>query len=526
MIISTVPDLLKQSAKQGSDKIAVFHGDKALTYNQIYEQSLGLAHTLMRLGVKKGDRVCFYLEKRLEKVITIFAISMAGAIFVPIRRLSKPAQVLYIMNNCRAAVLITTSSRLHGLKGSLKNLLGVITIDEKDSCPLECPCVDWHGAITENSFPGAWSVPVPADIAAILYTSGSTGQPKGVVLSHQNILAGAEIVSDYLRICQNDRLLSILTFGFDYGLNQLTSSFLKCAQLVLFDYLFPKDILNAVSKYQITGLAAVSTTWIQLLQVAWHDSMDSLRYVTNSGGRIPVEYVKKLRKRLPKVDIYLMYGLTEAFRSTFLEPSMVDKRPDSIGKAIPGEEVMVLGADDRPVEPGETGELVHRGRLVAMGYWGDPEMTAVRFRKNPHQLADVPIDEIVVYSGDYVKMDNEGYLYYEGRKDEMIKCAGNRISPSEVEEILYSSGLIAEVVAIGIPHEIYGQVVFVVLSLLPHENKSERDMLSLCRKNMPAYMIPAGIEIWESLPKNTNGKLDRAKIKQMILSNRSNESST
>ena len=518
-MIRTVSDLLIQAAITNPEKEAVFHKDKALTYGRIYEQSHNVAQNLMRLGIKKGDRVCFYLEKRLEKVIAIFAVSLAGAIFVPIRRLSQPAQAIYIVNDCRASVLITTSSRLKSLKDGLHNLKGVISVDPLHSFKPEFNVIGWHEAVADNSLRQKPPALIPSDIAAILYTSGSTGQPKGVVLSHQNIVAGAQIVSEYLKINKNDRLLSILTFGFDYGLNQLTTSFLNCAQLVLFDYLFPKDILKVVAEYQITGLAAVATTWIQLLQVSWEDSMSSLRYVSNSGGTVPVEYVKKLRERIPEADIYLMYGLTEAFRSTYLDPSMVDQRPSSIGKAVPGEEIMVIGKNDNPVKTGETGELVHRGQLVAQGYWGDPELTAKRFRKNPLQLPDVPIDEIVVYSGDFVKMDDEGYLYFEGRKDEMIKSAGNRISPTEVEEILYSTGFVSEAVAMGIPHEIYGQVVVVVLSLLPKEKKSEKDILVYCRKNMPAYMIPQEIKIWTNLPKNTNGKLDRAAIKKRVYSN-------
>jgi len=512
-MIRTVSDLVIQAYLRCPGKKAVIHQDEGLTYAQVYEKSFRLAHTLFRLGIKEGDRVCFYLEKRLEKVVSIFAISLLGAVFVPIRRLSLPAQALYIINNCGAAALITTSSRLPGLKGNLHNLKAVVTVDTPGSFS-ECHVVGWDEALADK--PTHWACPlsIANDIAAILYTSGSTGQPKGVVLNHRNIVAGAQVVSAYLKISEHDRLLSILSFGFDYGLNQLTMSFLKCAQLVLFDYLFPKDILKLVGMHQITGLAAVATTWIQLLQVPWGNAMGSLRFVTNSGGAIPVEYVRELRRRIPDADVYLMYGLTEAFRSTYLEPSMVDQRPSSIGKAVPGEQILVLGKDDKPVKPGETGELVHRGVLVAQGYWGEPELTSARFRKNPLQLPCVPVEEKVVYSGDFVRMDADGYLYFEGRKDEMIKSAGNRISPTEVEEILYNSGFISEAVAIGIPHEIYGQVVLVVLSLQLNEKKSENDILLYCRNNMPAYMVPHKIEIWDSLPKNTNGKLDRAKIKK------------
>jgi len=515
-MIRTVGDLLIQAAYTKPEKKAVFHKDEVWTFAQIYEQSLGLARTLVYLGVKKGDRVCFFLEKRLEKIVSIFAITLIGAVFVPIRRLSMPGQALHIMHNCSAAALITTSSRLQSIKDDLHKLRAVVIVDTPSCVLPKCPLVGWDEVLADNFSQPALQSAIATDIAAILYTSGSTGRPKGVVLSHQNIVAGAQVVSKYLKITEHDRLLSILTFGFDYGLNQLMTSFLNRSQLVLYDYLFPTDILKIVAKYQITGLAAVATTWIQLLQIPWVETMTSLRYVTNSGGTIPVKYVRELRQRLPEAEVYLMYGLTEAFRSTYLDPTMVDLRPGSIGKAVPGEQILILDEDDKPVETGKTGELVHRGLLVAQGYWDDPELTAVRFRKNPLQPPDVPIRETVVYSGDYVREDADGYLYFEGRKDEMIKSAGNRISPTEIEEILYHSGFVSEAVAMGIPHETYGQVVLVVLSLLPHEDKSDKDILLYCRNNMPPYMVPHEIRILGKLPHNTNGKLDRAKIKKEI----------
>lgn len=513
-MIRTVSDLLIQAADKRPEKEAILYKNDTLTYEQVHEKSRRLAQTLIHLGVKKGDRVCFLLEKRLEKVVSIFAISLAGGVFVPIRRLSQATQVLHIINNCEATILITTFSRLPSLENHLRKLNALIIVDASECVFSDCPVISWDE--TQAHHPSFRNYPdsITTDIAAILYTSGSTGLPKGVVLSHQNIVAGAQVVSNYLKINEDDRLLSILTFGFDYGLNQLTTSFLLGAQLVLYDYLFPADIIKAVEKYKITGLAAVATTWIQLLQVPWGDTMDSLRYITNTGGSIPVEFVKKLRRRIPKADVYLMYGLTEAFRSTYLDPAMVDQYPSSIGKAVLGEQVMILGRDNRPIKAGETGELVHRGVFVARGYWGEPELTRKLFRRNPLQLSDAPIDEKVVYSGDFVKMDADGYLYFKGRKDEMIKSAGNRISPTEVEEILYNSGFISQAVAMGKPHDIYGQVVLVVLSFPPHEKKSENDIQLYCRNNMPPYMVPHEIIIWDKLPRNTNGKLDRSAIKK------------
>jgi acyl-CoA synthetase (AMP-forming)/AMP-acid ligase II len=383
-MVRVLHDLIIYAASQGPDKIAVLHKDKCLTYGHIYEKSLKLAHALLDIGIKKGDRICFYLEKRFEKVVSIFGISLSGGIMVPIRRLSRAAQAAHILKDSGARVLITTSSRVPSLMDHLQQmqmLTTVIVMDKFENISIPgVSVISWSEIMNKEQTTCIAPYVIEPDIAAILYTSGSTGMPKGVVLSHQNIVSGANVVSEYLHINKEDRLLSILTFGFDYGLNQLTTSFLHCAQMVLLDYLFPKDILKAVEKYEITGLAAVATTWIQLLQTSWEDmQLDSLRYITNSGGSIPVNYISELRKRLPKTDIYLMYGLTEAFRSTYLKPTLVDKFPSSMGQAVPGQEIMVLDRNDQPVKPGQVGELVHRGALVAQGYWGDPELTKVRF---------------------------------------------------------------------------------------------------------------------------------------------------
>ncbi len=516
-MIHTVGDLVKKAAESYPDKPAVFHKQDFLTYEQVYKHSLLLAHFLIQSGVKKGDRVCFYLEKRLEKVVVIYGVALAGAVFVPIRRLSTTRQVKHILEDSGADILVTTSTRLSGLIDIIPDLKKVIVVDHPSELPgFPWRVIEWQEIIDGNLREGPLPTVIGSDIATILYTSGSTGRPKGVIFSHQNVISGAYIVSDYLKIRETDRLLSILTFGFDYGLNQLTTSFLKRAQLFLLDYLFPKDILTAVRTYKITGLAAVATTWIQLLQVHWGNSIATLRYVTNSGGSIPEKYVRELRKRIPHADIYLMYGLTEAFRSTYLDPARVDDKPTSIGKPVPGVEIMVLDDNDRPVRPGEVGELVHRGALVSQGYWGDEQSTRERFRRNPLQSSNIPRDDIVVYTGDYGYMDEEGFLYFVGRKDEMIKSAGNRISTTEVEEIVYNSGLVSDAVAFGIPHEIYGQSVYLVVSPAASTSVNPDILLKYCRKKMPAYMVPSRIEFLESLPRNANGKIDRPAIKKMF----------
>jgi acyl-CoA ligase (AMP-forming) (exosortase A-associated) len=522
MLILNIHDLLLNSTERYPDKNAAYHADNALTYNQIYDQSLRLANALKKEGVNKGDRVCFFLEKRFEKIVSIFGISLCGGVFVPIRKLSREAQVAHIINNSGASIIITTAFRAKHLFDNIPQTPGlktIISIDniEDTQLPDEVRVVYWND-IQENCSTNNPDVIISEhDTAAILYTSGSTGNPKGVVLNHLNIIAGAKKVASYLNINNDDRIISLLTFGFDYGLNQLTTAFLHGAQIVLLDYIFPKDVLRTIRKHGITGMAAVPTIWLQLMQLSWEGTcMESLRYITNSGGAIPQQYVMELRKRLPQTDIYLMYGLTEAFRSTYLDPALVEQFPTSIGKALPGEEIMVLDEDDRPVKPGETGQLIHRGSLVSQGYWNDQESTSKRFRRNPLQSKEIPVPEMVVYSGDYVRIDHQGLLYFSGRKDEMIKCSGNRISPEEVEEILYGNKNITEAVVFGIHHEIFGQTIFAVVSQKKGINHGTKELMSYCKKNMPQYMVPTEIEIWDSLPRNTNGKLDRAAIKKTV----------
>jgi acyl-CoA ligase (AMP-forming) (exosortase A-associated) len=374
------------------------------------------------------------------------------------------------------------------------------------------------------------------DHATIMYTSGSTGKPKGVVLSHHNLVSGAASVSTYLENHQDDRLLAVLPFSFDYGLSQVTTAFRVGASVTLMDYLFARDVVRAVDADKITGLAAVPPVWIQLADLDWPTSVtDHLRYITNSGGRMPRATLDKLRKALPKTKPYLMYGLTEAFRGTYLPPAEIDRRPDSMGKAIPNAEILVVRPDGSPCAPNEPGELVQRGALVALGYWNDPAKTAERFKPVPNQRRELPITELAVWSGDTVRMDEEGFLYFVGRRDEMIKTSGYRVSPTEVEEIVYASGMVGDAVAFGAPHPTLGEAIVVVCSepspgLRPPspaeagEGRGEgslppspapagegrgEGLLAYCKQKMPNYMVPQHIGWLDALPRNPNGKFDR-----------------
>jgi acyl-CoA ligase (AMP-forming) (exosortase A-associated) len=325
------------------------------------------------------------------------------------------------------------------------------------------------------------------------------------------MVAGAKSVAQYLENAPEDTLLAALPLSFDAGFSQLTTAFHAGARVVLINYLLPRDVLNALVAERVTGLTAVPPLWIQLAQLKWPETIAGhLRYFANTGGRMPLDTLKALRAKLPRTKPYLMYGLTEAFRSTYLPPEEADRRPDSIGKAIPNAEILVLREDGTPCAPNEPGELVHRGALVGMGYWNDPEKTAERYKPLPRREGGLVLPEIAVFSGDTVRMDDEGFLYFVGRRDEMIKTSGYRVSPTEIEEVLYGTQLVGEAAAFGVPHPVLGQAVVVVATPKPGTTLEGDQLLAVCRDHLPAYMLPAKIDVRAgSLPRNPNGKIDR-----------------
>jgi acyl-CoA ligase (AMP-forming) (exosortase A-associated) len=353
---------------------------------------------------------------------------------------------------------------------------------------------------------------IDTDMAAILYTSGSTGRPKGVVLSHRNMVAGAKSVASYLDNGPHDTLLAALPLSFDAGFSQLTTAFHAGARVVLLNYLLPRDVLKVMEREHVTGLTAVPPLYIQLSQLEWPRAIgEHLHYFANTGGRMPRETLAALRQRVPRAKPFLMYGLTEAFRSTYLPPEEVDRRPDSIGRAIPNAEILVLREDGSECAPEEPGELVHRGALVGQGYWNDAEKTAERYRLLPGRDPGLQLPEYAVFSGDTVRRDAEGFLYFIGRRDEMIKTSGYRVSPTEVEEILYATKLVGECVAFGVDHPTLGQAIQVIATAPDGGAALDLEaLLAQCRIQMPAYMVPAGIEPAAGpLPRNPNGKIDR-----------------
>jgi acyl-CoA ligase (AMP-forming) (exosortase A-associated) len=499
--------LAARAAEPGRE--AVVDGARRLTYGDLAQAVERCAARLAAEGLRRGDRVAIWLPKSFEECWAIFGSSRAGGAFVPVNQLLRPAQLRHIAEDCQARFLITTAELWREAAaelGDLPTLKRVLLVDGA--------AADGDG----RALPAAFADGLPAspaspaigeDLAAILYTSGSTGRPKGVMLSHRNLLAGARIVTSYLGITAEERILSILPFSFDYGLNQLLTAVGQGAAVVLLTFRFGQEIVKALHEERITGLAGVPTVWAILLRSA--QSLErtpppALRYVTNSGGAVPSETVARLRTLLPATDIFLMYGLTEAFRSTYLPPAEIDRRPTSIGKAIPETEIFLVDEQGERCRPGEPGILVHRGPTVSLGYWNRPEDTARVLRPNPLIRPNQGAD-IVCYSGDRVVQDEDGFLYFVGRDDAMIKSTGHRISPTEVEEVLMATGDFAQVAVIGLPDAVAGQRVHAV-AIAARPGIDLAKILAHCAKTLPAFMLPQEIELVEALPTSPNGKVD------------------
>ncbi|MGE0383599.1 MAG: acyl-CoA ligase (AMP-forming), exosortase A system-associated [Gammaproteobacteria bacterium] len=504
--------LLTATARRLPDKPALVHDRHGtLSFAALEAAVARMAGALTTLGVGRHDRVGVYLPKQPETAIAFLAASRAGAVFVPLNPLLKPEQVRHIVRDCDVRLIVTSPERAQLLRPALADCpsLARFVLVGGSAGRAEADA-DWSELLARQDAPPPPPRIIDQDMAAILYTSGSTGKPKGVIISHRNIVAGAYSVAEYLEIQAADRLLAVLPFSFDYGLNQLTTCLLTGATCVLMDYLLPRDVLRALEKHAITGLAAVPPLWSQLAPLEWPEKVrETLRYITNSGGTMPDNTLRQLRDKLPATRPFLMYGLTEAFRSTYLPPDRIDERRGSIGKAIPNAEILVVDAEGRPCGPNEPGELVHRGALVALGYWNDPERTRERFRPVPHPIPGIPTVELAVWSGDTVRRDEDGYLYFVGRNDGMIKTSGYRVSPEEVEEVVYATGQVLQAAAVGAPHATLGQAIVVLVAPLKGGTPDLDAILTACRERLPNFMVPQQILVREELPHTPNGKIDR-----------------
>jgi acyl-CoA ligase (AMP-forming) (exosortase A-associated) len=472
----------------------------AISYGAMDAMVGRLAAWLAARDLPAGSRLAAWLPKTPVAALMPLAAARAGLVHVPVNPLLKRAQVAHILADSGAALLVSQGARLATLQAG----------DAADGVALI------EDAVVETAMrdAGAPALPPsqadPDSLVEILYTSGSTGRPKGVMLSHANLMIGARSVASYLGLAPDDRTLAVLPLSFDYGQSQLFATWWAGGCAVPLDYLLPRDVPRAAAEHRITTLAGVPPLWVQLVETDWPtDARASLRRLTNSGGALTGPLIAAMRRTFPGVDIVAMYGLTEAFRSTYLPPELLDAHPLSIGRDIPDAEILVVRPDGTPTGDDEPGELVHCGPLVAQGYWRDPARTAERFRPAP---AASRLGGMAVWSGDRVVRDRDGLLTFVGRDDAMIKSAGNRISPGEIEEAALAVPGVAEACAIGVPDARLGQAIRLFVRATPGADDVAERLRAALRDTLPNFMQPADIHMLAALPRTPNGKHDRVAL--------------
>ncbi len=512
-----VEQFLENSAKLYPEKVALICEGQRLTYGQIDREANLLAQALIDAGVRAGDRVVTFMPNSVEAVLSIFAILKAGAVFVVLNATTKRDKLMFVLNNCRATAMMTWGGGLISDSADwdgTPHLKSIFVHGADAAQEAAARAAGKHVMRIEKSRDPVAQIAIPPkrridiDLAALIYTSGSTGRPKGVMVTHLNIVSAATSVTTYLENTSQDVVINVLPLAFDYGLYQLLMIFKLGGTLVLHNsFAFPIVVLEMMAREGVTGFPIVPTISALLLQMDLSKySLPKLRYITNTAAALPVEHIRKLRALFPQAKLYSMYGLTECKRVSYLPPDQLDIRPSSVGRGMPNEEVYIVNENGVRVGPGVTGELVIRGANVMKGYWELPEETDRCLKPGP-----LP-GERVLMSGDLFRSDEEGYLYFIARKDDIIKTRGEKVSPREVEDVLYALDGVAEAAVVGVPDPILGSVIKAVLTLRPGALLTQRDVLRHCSARLEDFMVPKIVEFQASLPKTETGKVSKRLI--------------
>lgn len=508
-----VNEFLEFSAARYPDKVALVLEEQRLTYSQIDRLSNRLAHALLGAGVQRGDRVLICLPNSVEAVLAIFASLKANAVFVFVNHSTKAEKLLYLLNNCRATALVTWDRKLVELAATDRDIpypKTIFGVGSAEVCSVECqkigkPLTLLNAAVSEGLDTPPEKRCIDLDLAALIYTSGSTGRPKGVMLTHLNMVSAATSITTYLENTSDDVVINVLPLSFDYGLYQVLMMFKLGARIVLErSFSYPFQLIQCMISQEVTGLPIVPTVSAILLQLdlsKYH--FPRLRYITNTAAMLPTQHIKELRRVFPKVKIFSMYGLTECKRVSYLPPEQIDVRPTSVGRGMPNEEVYIVDDEGQRVAPGVVGELVIRGSHVMKGYWELPEQTDEVLKPGPLQ------GEKVLHSGDLFRSDEDGYLYFVGRKDDIIKTRGEKVSPHEIEDVIYEVDGVAEVVVLGVPDPVLGQAIKAIVSVRPGATVGKSEILSRCREKLEDFMVPKIVEFQASLPKTETCKISK-----------------
>ena len=510
------------SAKKDPSKTAIIVKTKEYSYSSLKECSENLASHLVLSGIKKGDRVAIFMNNSWQSVVSIYGVTLAGAVFLVINPQTKADKLNYIIKDSGAKTLISESmfsdELLQALDGNsdLQELIISGDKDKKNTMVSNIDLVSFEEIILHGDnvtmLPGI----IPNDLAALIYTSGSTGFPKGVMMTHQSMVFTCWSLIEYLRLSDDDRILLVLPFAFDYGLYQLLMAITIGGTIIVEQsFTFQASIYKLIDTYKPSVFPGVPM--IFAMMIAAHKktglSFECIKKVTNTAASLPAEFIPDLKGIFPNALIFKMYGLTECKRVCYLEPELVDKKANSVGKAIPGTEVFLLSPEGNPVPPGERGILYIRGPHVMLGYWHKEELSNEMLKKG-----NLP-GERILCSNDLFKMDEDGFLYFLGRTDDIIKTRGEKVSPVEIENIIYNILGIREVAVIGIPDEIMGESIIAFVTTHDQNQLDEKKILKECMSRLESFMIPKKVVFLEEMPKSSNGKIDKKELKKMKLEN-------
>jgi amino acid adenylation domain-containing protein len=508
-----VQDFLEASAARLPNKTALVCGGQRLTYAELDVTANRLANALRQRGVQRGDRVAICLRNGVPAVMGIFAVLKAGGTFVMLNPTTKDDKLAYILNNCQAtALLIDGAAAQRGLGASLlaatPSLKFLVLCGEKAANDPKGRTFAWDELLRESPGTRPTRVNVDLDLACLIYTSGSTGDPKGVMSDHSNVVFAAQSITEYLQNTEADIVINVLPLAFDYGLYQLLMVFLFGGTLVLENsFAYPAAVLQVIQRERVTGFPGVPTLFALLagMDLSAFD-LSSLRYLTNTAAALPPSHIQALRNKFHWATLYSMYGLTETKRTLYLPPAELDRRPDSVGIPIPGTECWVEDGAGRRCAPGEVGELVVRGRHVMRGYWQAPEATARRYRPGL-----VP-GERLCYTGDLFRQDAEGFFYFVGRSDDIIKSRGEKVAPKEIEGVLYKLPGVREAAVLGVADPVLGQAIKAFLVLADGHTLTTGQVLAHCRAHLEDYMVPQQVEFRSELPKTSSGKITKKEL--------------